>query len=107
MKMENWNGADPHGVRGRDGPLHVTDGANALGTPLYGLFVDAGAEAGFGALADYNGVRQEGLGPMPMTVFHSGPRRGERCSAAAAYLEVSAGPARARARSLFSLGDEA
>ena len=39
---------------------------------------------------------------MPMTVFHSGPRRGERCSAAAAYLEVSAGPARARA-SLSSL----
>ena len=77
MRMENWNGADPHGVRGRDGPLHVTDGANALGTPLYGLFVDAGAEAGFGALADYNGVRQEGLGPMPMTVFHSGPRAGE------------------------------
>ena len=62
--MENWNGADPHGVRGRDGPLHVTDGANALGTPLYGLFVDAGAEAGFGA---------------PPTTTASGRRGSARC----------------------------
>ena len=75
------------GRRGRDGPLHVSHGANALGTPLYDTFIRAGGEAGYGALADYNGCRQEGLSAMPMTVHHSGPRAGERCSTAAAYLE--------------------
>ena len=39
--------------------------------------VAAGAEAGYGRVPDYNGRRQEGAAPMPMTVFHSGPRRGE------------------------------
>ena len=48
----------------------------ATGTPLYDAFVKAGGEAGYGALADYNGSRQEGLSPMPMTVFHSGAARG-------------------------------
>ena len=47
----------------------------------------AGDAAGYGRVADYNGRRQEGLAPMPMTVFHEGPRRGERCSTFAAYLE--------------------
>ena len=75
------------GRRGRDGPLHVSHGRNALGSPLYETFIKAGQEAGYGSLGDYNGCRQEGLSPMPMTVFHSGPRAGERCSTAAAYLE--------------------
>ena len=66
--------------RGRDGPLHVKHGTNALGTSLYERFVRAGAEAGYGALSDYNGCRQEGFSPMPMTVFHqaSHARHGER-----------------------------
>ena len=77
------------GRRGRDGPLQVQHGRNALGTSLYDRFVQAGAEAGYGSTGDYNGCRQEGLSPMPMTVFHQDghPRRGERCSTAAAYLE--------------------
>ena len=85
-KMEHWAGDDADGLRGRGGPLHVTDGANALGTPLYEAFQAAGDAAGYGRVADYNGRRQEGLAPMPMTVFHEGPRRGERCSTFAAYL---------------------
>ena len=77
------------GLRGTDGPLHVAHGANALGTPLYEAFVRAGGEAGYGSLGDYNGPRQEGLSAMAATIFHGGahPRRGERCSTAAAYLE--------------------
>ena len=77
------------GRRGRDGPLQVTIGRNALGTSLYSRFIAAGAEAGYGSLSDYNGCRQEGLSAMPMTVFHdeSHPRVGQRCSTAAAYLE--------------------
>ena len=51
------DGALP-GLRGTDGPLHVAHGANALRTPLYGAFVRAGGEAGYGALGDYNGPRQ-------------------------------------------------
>ena len=77
------------GRRGRDGPLQVSHGRNALGTSLYERFIRAGDEAGYGALDDYNGCRQEGLSPMPMTVFHeeAHARAGERCSTAAAYLE--------------------
>ena len=75
------------GRRGRDGPLQVSHGRNALGTVLYDTFIRAGGEAGYGAIADYNGCRQEGLAAMPMTVHHSGARAGERCSTAAAYLE--------------------
>lgn len=53
-------------------------------------WIKAGGDAGYGSIPDYNGVRQEGCAPMPMTVFHSGARKGERCSAAAAYLEPAA-----------------
>ena len=75
------------GRRGRDGPLHVSHGQNALGTPLYDAFIRAGGQAGYGSMVDYNGSRQEGCAKMPATVFHDGPRSGERCSTAAAYLE--------------------
>lgn len=88
-KMENYNGPDDGtDLRGRDGPLHVKVGSNVLGTPLFDAFVRAGESSGYGSLSgDYNGLRQEGLGVMPATIFHSGPRQGERCSTAAAYLE--------------------
>ena len=75
------------GLRGREGPLHVMHGKNALGTTLFEAFIRAGAEAGYGSIADFNGSRQEGFSAMPMTVHHSGPRHGQRCSTAAAYLE--------------------
>ena len=87
-KMENWSGGDDgSGLRGTDGPLHVTEGADALGTGLFDAFLASGESAGYGITADYNGARQEGVGPMPATIFHDGPRAGERCSTAAAYLE--------------------
>ena len=88
-KMENYDGEDESGLRGREGPLHVTVGKNALKTDLFEKFVEAGEKAGYISLLpkDYNGLVQEGFGHMPATIFHSGPRKGERCSAAAAYLE--------------------
>lgn len=89
-KMENYDGPDDGtDLRGRDGPLHVSVGKNALGTALFDAFTRAGETSGYGALVgDYNGLRQEGFGLMPATVFHSGHERaGERCSTAAAYLE--------------------
>ena len=107
-KMENWQMRKATSstsllsspwdaqLRGKDGPLHVTAGGNALGTSLYESFIRAGAEAGYGAVEDYNGWRQEGLGPLQRTVFHTDPsspaqeqrglRAGERCSTAASYL---------------------
>ena len=87
------------GRRGREGPLHVSHGQNALGTPLYKAFMQAGDEAGYGQTIDYNGCRQEGFSYMPMTVFHQGDRKGERCSTAAAYLE----PAMAKHPNLLTL----
>jgi choline dehydrogenase len=66
--------------RGGEGPLHATTGKRE--NPLYQAFVDAGVQAGYGATQDMNGLRQEGFGPMDMTV-----RKGVRASTANAYLK--------------------
>ncbi|GGC13461.1 choline dehydrogenase [Marivita lacus] len=82
QRLESWHsgghGGDPE-WRGGDGPVHVTRGARA--NPLTRAFVEAGAQAGYGVTGDYNGHRQEGVGPFDMTVW-----QGERWSAAKAYL---------------------
>jgi len=85
-KAEHWQGGDDYPYRGTDGPLHVKFGDNAANTPLFDCFMKAGDEAGYGTTPDYNGQRQEGFSRMPMTVFHSGPMKGLRCSTASAYL---------------------
>jgi choline dehydrogenase len=77
-RMETAHGGE-EGWRGQSGPLHVTRGT--LANPLYAAFTDAGQEAGYGFTPDYNGFRQEGFGPMEMTVWN-----GRRWSAANAYL---------------------
>ena len=66
--------------RGSSGPLHTSRGTGA--NPLYDAFVEAGEQAGYGRTADMNGYRQEGFGPMDMTVH-----RGRRWSTANAYLK--------------------
>ncbi len=68
-----------------DGPLTVTPGS--CENPLHQVFIEAGVQAGYGYTEDMNGFRQEGFGPMFMTV-----KNGVRWSAAKAYLE----PAMAR-----------
>ena len=79
-KADDWLGGED-AYRGRGGPLSVTLG-NQMKNPLYRAFIDAGAQAGYMTTDDYNAHRQEGFGPMQMTV-----RGGERCSAARAYLK--------------------
>ncbi|MEM0942435.1 MAG: choline dehydrogenase [Pseudomonadota bacterium] len=83
LRMEAWDpagqGGDPD-WRGKDGPLSVTRGSREI--PLHQAFVEAGRQAGFELTQDYNGQKQEGFGPMEMTV-----RRGQRWSAANAYLK--------------------
>lgn len=79
MRLETAHGGE-EGWRGTDGPLHVTRGSRR--NPLYQAFVESGVAAGFGRTEDYNGSRQEGFGPMEMTVW-----QGRRWSAANAYLK--------------------
>ena len=65
--------------RGVSGPLHTTYGVRR--NPLYRAFVEAGVQAGYAETSDVNGWRQEGFGPMDMTVH-----RGVRWSTARAHL---------------------
>ena len=65
--------------RGGDGPLDTCYGS--LQNPLNQAWLDAARQAGYALTDDVNGFRQEGFGRMDMTV-----RKGERCSAAKAYL---------------------
>jgi len=91
--LDNWSYADclPYfrkaenrakggdAYRGNSGPLHVSTGA--CRNPLYTAFIEAGQQAGYAYTEDMNGYRQEGLGPMDMTVH-----KGRRWSTAMAYL---------------------
>jgi choline dehydrogenase len=91
--LDNWSYADclPYfrkaetrgkggdAYRGDSGPLHVSTGACV--NPLYNAFIEAGQQAGYARTEDMNGYRQEGLGPMDMTVH-----KGRRWSTAMAYL---------------------
>nr|WP_315426729.1 choline dehydrogenase [uncultured Albidiferax sp.] len=91
--LENWSYADclPYfrkaetrakggdTYRGDSGPLNVSTGACI--NPLYNAFIEAGQQAGYARTEDMNGYRQEGLGPMDMTVH-----KGRRWSTAMAYL---------------------
>jgi choline dehydrogenase len=79
-RAETWQGgADDY--RGDDGPLATCNG-NEMANPLYRAFVAAGGQAGYPPTGDYNGYRQEGFGPMHMTV-----KNGVRWSTANAYLK--------------------
>jgi len=71
--------------RGAAGPLHTSNGNN-MRNPLYGAWVEAGAEAGYIKTDDCNGFMQEGFGAMHMTV-----KDGVRCSTANAYLRPAMG----------------
>lgn len=78
-RMENAADGDD-GWRGRDGPLHVKQGAQK--NPLYHAFVEAGRQAGFEVTGDYNGAKQEGFAAFEHTIH-----KGVRWSAANAYLK--------------------
>ena len=77
-RAESFRGpADAY--RGDGGPLATSRGLKC--NPLYDAFIAAGHEAGYAVSADLNGERQEGFGPLDMTV-----RNGVRSSTANAYL---------------------
>jgi choline dehydrogenase len=70
--------------RGADGPLGTSYGT--LQNPLHAAWLEAARQAGYPLTADVNGFQQEGFGRMDMTV-----ERGERASAARAYLHPARG----------------
>lgn len=71
-------------LHGGDGPLHVADQHHPRRASR--AFVAAAGACGIAGNPDFNGGEQEGAGLYQVTRFHSGPHRGERCSAAAAWL---------------------
>ena len=87
-RMEAVEGGDA-GWRGTDGPLHVSRAKMA--NPLYRAFIEAGRQAGYGVTPDYNGERQEGFAAFEQTIW-----KGERFSAAKAYLRPALARSNAR-----------
>ncbi len=85
----NMRGADAY--HGDAGPLQVGDQRRPR--PATRAFIEACAEVGLAPNADFNGAEQEGAGLYQVTQFWDGPRKGERCSAAAAYLHPVLGRA--------------
>ena len=88
--VKPWFQASERNARGRD-DLHGDDGPLQVGEindphPISHAYVQAATQCQHPENADFNGVTQEGVGLYQVTQFHDGPRRGERCSAAAAYL---------------------
>ncbi len=67
-----------------NGPLQVADQRHPRA--ITRGFIKAAGECQIPENDDFNGPVQEGAGLYQVTQFHSGPRKGERCSAAAAYL---------------------
>lgn len=78
----NMRGADD--LHGGDGPLQVADQSEPRA--ISHAFVEACGQQQIRANPDFNGAEQEGAGLYQVTQFHFGKARGERCSAAAAYL---------------------
>ena len=78
----NVRGADM--LHSADGPLQVSDQSEPR--PITHAFVEAATQQQIRETKDFNGPEQEGAGLYQVTQFHSGDKKGERCSAAAAYL---------------------
>jgi choline dehydrogenase len=80
MRTERRIGAGDDGVRGRCGPIPVTD--MDWFHPVSEAFIAAAARRGLPRNPDYNGGSQEGVGYFQRTIF-----RGFRVSSATAFLK--------------------
>lgn len=84
FKRSENNQGGGNELHGDSGPLQVRDQPSP--NPLSTAFVAAAKELGYPLNEDFNCEQQEGAGLNQVTQFHSGDKKGERCSAAAAYL---------------------
>jgi choline dehydrogenase len=78
-RMESYDGGDD-ALRGRDGPLRVTNPAPR--EPLFAALIEAAGEVGIPHNPDYNGARQDGIAMSQATIA---ARR--RMSTARCYLD--------------------
>ncbi|WP_111732130.1 GMC family oxidoreductase [Roseovarius amoyensis] len=78
----NMRGGDD--LHGDDGPLQVAD--QSAPRAISRAFVEAAQTCQIAPNDDFNGPVQEGAGLYQVMQYFDGPQRGERCSAAAAYL---------------------
>ena len=79
QRFERREGLDPEGMRGRAGPIPVTD--MDWFHPVSEAFIKAAAAHGLPRNPDYNGLDQEGVGYFQRTI-----ERGLRRSSAAMFL---------------------
>lgn len=77
--MEDYSAGDP-GLRGRGGPLHISDLGDQA-HPLCQPYIRAAEAAGLAYTPDFNGANQEGVGLYQFTI-----KQGRRLSAARAFL---------------------
>lgn len=83
-RMESYEGGDD-ALRGRSGPLRVTDTPRHQ-VPLLEKMIEAAGKIGLPYNPDLNGVRQEGIGMSQVTIA-----KGRRQSTAFAYLDPARG----------------
>ncbi|MFD2174573.1 GMC family oxidoreductase [Rhodobacter lacus] len=83
----NMRGASD--LHGATGPLQVGDQRRPR--KISRAFIEACAAVHCPENDDFNGPVQEGAGLYQVTQFWDGPKKGERCSAAAAYLHPVTG----------------
>jgi choline dehydrogenase len=79
-RMESYQGGGDDRLRGRDGPLHITNPEPE--GELLTTIIRAAAEVGIPHNPDYNGASQEGIAMSQASIFN-----GRRMSTAACYLE--------------------
>jgi choline dehydrogenase len=79
-RMESYQGGGDDELRGRSGPLTVTDPPPS--TPLFQALIKAAGEVGIAHNPDYNGVCQDGIAMSQATIVG-----GRRVSTARAYLD--------------------
>ena len=79
-RMESYAGAGDDALRGRDGPLRVTNPEPR--DPLFATIIEAAAQIGIRHNPDYNGASQEGIAMSQATIA-----AGRRMSTARCYLD--------------------
>src|SRR5439155_550038 len=79
-RMESYAGGGDDALRGRGGPLRVTNPASR--DPIFAAMIKAAAEVGIPHNPDYNGAGQEGIAMSQTTIA-----AGRRMSTARCYLD--------------------